>query len=351
MSFSRHIRLLAEPSEDMSAADMGGIQELFAAALDGGVPDLELGAMVAVLHARPPSVVHIAAAYRAMEGRVQHLRIPDSSFRPLIFASYNRTRKTANLLPWLALVLGRLGVPVIVHGNLGGRCGGSSAYLFRELGVLPGASVTAVEAALQAESVSFAPTGVLCPGLANLIALQDRLGLHTWLTRLAGLVDPFRGDGMRVLGISDWSLREIFEAVCEEDRLDAIVFESADDDAVVEPSSRPAIEAFVEGSRNLLFGPERSTLEWRVQLPHPGDVAASADWTRRALAGEVPLPHPVVNQLACCLFVSGYAADMNQAKAIAAMESGVLLAGECRAGECRAGETSSGARGGSDVVG
>jgi len=31
-----------------------------------------------------------------------------------------------------------------------------------------------------------------------------------------------------------------------------------------------------------------------------------------------------VNQLACCLYVSGYTDDMNQAKAIAAVEAGGL---------------------------
>ncbi len=54
-------------------------------------------------------------------------------------------------------------------------------------------------------------------------------------------------------------------------------------------------------------------------LPQPNDVVGTAAWTRTALAGDVPVPHPLINQLACCLFVCGYAADMSQAKAIAAV--------------------------------
>jgi hypothetical protein len=42
------------------------------------------------------------------------------------------------------------------------------------------------------------------------------------------------------------------------------------------------------------------------------------------MAGHVPIPHPLVNQLACCLYASGYTEDMNQAKAIAAVEAGGL---------------------------
>jgi anthranilate phosphoribosyltransferase len=41
---------------------------------------------------------------------------------------------------------------------------------------------------------------------------------------------------------------------------------------------------------------------------------------RRVLNGELPLPLPLANQLACCLYASGYADDFNQAKAIVALD-------------------------------
>jgi anthranilate phosphoribosyltransferase len=333
MNFSKYIRLLVNQGADIDPADEAGMQDLFAAMLDGGVPDFVLGAIVVALHKQEPPVAHATAGYRAVADRVLHVRAPDSPFRPLVFASYNSARQTANLLPWLALVLRRLGIPVLVHGSLGGAYGGASAYLFRELGVMPSATVTAIEAALDADGLAFVPGGALCPGLANLGALQSRLGLQSWLNKLAALIDPFRGHGVRIAGVADEQLREVFEAVCYEEQLDALIFESADDDAFVDPCRRPAMTAFTQGSPNTLFGPESIGLEWRVDLPEPRDVAATAQWTRRAIAGEVPLPHPLVNQLACCLFVSGFAADMNQAKAIAAMESGVLMAGEGRGRE------------------
>ncbi len=345
MNFSRYIKLLADPGNEVETADSAGFEKLFAAMLDGGVPDLELGAIFVALHARPPSVAHVAAAYRAVAARVQHLRVPESPFRPLVFASYNSTRQTVNLLPWLALVLKRLGVPVLVHGNLGGAYGDSSACLFRELGVMPNATPAATQTALERDGLAFVPTGVLCPGLANLIALQAGLGLRNWGYKLPALIDPFHGKGMRVVGIAERQLREIFEAVCYEERLDAVVFEGADDDAFVDPSSRPAIVAYAGGSRSALFEPESTSLAWRVDLPEPRDVAASAQWTRRAIAGEILLPHPLLNQLACCLCASRYAADMNQAKAIAAMESGAFRAGEGRASEINGMHASPGASG------
>lgn len=330
MSFSRYVKSVIDPDDGPASSGTPCTQDVFAAVFDGGVPDLELGALVVALHHREPSVASVTGAYRAMAERTQQLRTPDAACRPLVFASYNMARQSPNLLPWLALVLRRLGIPVLVHGNLGGAGGATSAYLFRELGVMPSATVTQIQAALDTERLAFVPAGVLCPGLANLTALQSRLGLHDWVYKLAALLDPFRGDGVRIVGAADARLRDILEAVCSEEALDALVFEGADDDAFVTPSHRPALTAFRQGVREVLFEPESSGMQWRVDLPNPLDVAATASWTRRALAGEVPLPHPLVNQLACGLYVSGYAADMNQAKAIAAMESGVLLAGEVR---------------------
>jgi hypothetical protein len=36
-------------------------------------------------------------------------------------------------------------------------------------------------------------------------------------------------------------------------------------------------------------------------LPATIDAPTTAAWTSAALAGEVPIPDPIVNELACCL--------------------------------------------------
>jgi anthranilate phosphoribosyltransferase len=48
---------------------------------------------------------------------------------------------------------------------------------------------------------------------------------------------------------------------------------------------------------------------------------STACWIRKVLDGRVPLPQPIANQMAACLFACGYAEDFNQAKAIVAVES------------------------------
>ena len=56
------------------------------------------------------------------------------------------------------------------------------------------------------------------------------------------------------------------------------------------------------------------------------DARSTAAWTRAVLHGHSPMPLPLVNQVACCLYGAGYTVDMNQAKAIAAVQTGSLLA-------------------------
>ena len=75
-----------------------------------------------------------------------------------------------------------------------------------------------------------------------------------------------------------------------------------------------------------MFEAETPALKKIATLPDSTNAAATADWIRRALAGETPVPLPIVNQLATCLFAAGYTTDMNQAKAIVAVETGSLAA-------------------------
>jgi anthranilate phosphoribosyltransferase len=85
---------------------------------------------------------------------------------------------------------------------------------------------------------------------------------------------------------------------------------------------------FRQGVETVLF--EEEAAPARVVVGHSPAVGASAtaSWIREALEGRIPLPHPLVNQLACCLFASGYTDDMNQAKAIAAVEARGLTSPE-----------------------
>jgi anthranilate phosphoribosyltransferase len=79
-------------------------------------------------------------------------------------------------------------------------------------------------------------------------------------------------------------------------------------------------------AEEILFEAEACSVRCASNIPRGNDARSTAEWTRSVLRGEIPMPLPLVNQIACCLYGAGYTVDMNQAKAIAAVQTGSLLA-------------------------
>jgi anthranilate phosphoribosyltransferase len=276
MSVARYIRELTDGSDGTHALTEEDAHDLFAAMLDGGVPDLELGACLMALRIKAGSAAELLGFYRAASERLYTLRPPATSLRPLIFATYNGARHEPNLLPLLVLLLRRIGIPVLLHGTLEGNGRVASVYILRELGVLPSASLANAQKSLDDELLAFVPTAVAA------------------------------------------------EAFFAATGFDALLLRSTEGEPFANPRQRPKIQLFRHGEANVLFEGELAPAKHVPSEPASVEAAATALWIAQALAGQVPVPHPLVNQLACCLFASGYTEDMNQAKAIAAVEAGGL---------------------------
>jgi len=294
---------------------------LFGAMLDGGVAELELGAALIALRTKPESSAELLGFQRALRDRAYTLAAPVASTRPVVLPAYGGARTAPNLLPLLGLLLCRMGVPVVFHGTLEGGGRVASVYILRELGVLPSATLQQARAALQAHRIAFVPTAVLCPGLATLLALRNRLGVRNSAHLVAKLLDPFAGESAIVAGASVVSQLERIGEVLGAIGARALLLASTQGEPFANPSRRPRIEQFDRGVRQVLFEEEVGPID-PVGLPASIDARATADWIRLALAGQVPIPHPLVNQLACCLVACDYTDDIHQAKAIAAVEAG-----------------------------
>lgn len=288
--------------------------------LDGGVPDLELGALLVALRARPPALQEWAGYHQALGERTHRLAAPETGLRPLVMGSQSGTLDEPNLLPLLALLLARFGIPVLIHGSLHGEGRVLCAHVFRALDILPCATLAQAQKALDQERLAFVPTGLLAPGVAGLLVLRARLGAGNIGHVLARMIDPFPGQGCRVVGISAArmdDMRELLRAI----RAEALLLADTEGDAFANPRRRPRIEHLRDGEARVLFEAEAGSQRGLPGLPAANDAVSVAAWTRQALAGEVPLPMPILNQLACCLYASGYTEDMNQAKAIVAVKS------------------------------
>jgi anthranilate phosphoribosyltransferase len=334
VTFVQYAKQIIDPSGASLTEDQA--YELFSAMLDSGVPDLELGAMLAALHLRGESVAELLGFHRAMTERLYGLQRPDTSILPLVIPAYGGALDEPNLLALLGLLLRRLGVPVLFHGTLEGSGRVATVYILREFGILPSATLTQAQATLDEDLIAFVPTAALCPGLAGLLALRSRLGVRTSAHVLAKLIDPFAGEAVVMAGSSNAAQLEQLAGFFTAAGGSALLLASTQGEPYAHPRRRPRMEHFSPGERAVLFEEEAGPVKPVPGLPPSIDAHTTAVWIRQALSGGTPIPHPLVNQIACCLYVCGYTEDMNQAKAIAAVEAGSLApAGRRRASHAR----------------
>jgi anthranilate phosphoribosyltransferase len=326
MSFAHYLKAVICGDAGSGALTEHDAQLLFGAMLDGGVPELELGALLAALQMKPALLTERAGFAAALNERLFRLTPPRAKALPVVLPSYGGARDQPNLLPLLALLLHRFGVPVLVHGMLNGDRSVASAYVFRELGVMPCAGLAQVQEVLAGGGIAFVPTAVIAPGLAELLALRGRLGVRSVAHSIAPLLDPFEGESLRVVGVEGEAALDLTRDFLRASGAHALLLLGAHGEPYADPLSRPRIEHLFEGVAHTLFEAESASMKKIANLPDSVNAAATAAWIRRALAGETPVPLPIVNQLATCLFAAGYTTDMNQAKAIVAVETGSLAA-------------------------
>src|SRR6185436_8468701 len=148
------------------------------------------------------SPAELLGFHRAVVERLYSLKAPESRARPLVIPAYGGARSEHNLLPLLGLLLRRLGIPVLFHGTLEGSGSVACVYILRELGIMPSATLVQAERGLDEELLAFIPVAALCPGLANLLALRNRLGVRNSAHTLAKLIEPFEGHGVLIASAS-----------------------------------------------------------------------------------------------------------------------------------------------------
>ncbi len=326
MSFAHYIKEIGRGEGSTGNLSEYDAHQLFGAILDGGVPELELGAILIALRVKSETLPELLGFSSAVSERLFRLRAPGGKAKPVVLPTYNGARQQPNLLPLLALLLQRFGVPVLIHGPLNGSGRIATVYILRELGVMPCASLAQAQEALDNEGIAFVPTAVLAPGLADLLSLRARLGVRSSAHSLAKLIDPFYSESLRIVSVSHPPYLELMREFLLATGAHALLLRSTEGESFANPTRRPRLEYFRDAGAQVLFEAETGPVKSIPGLPAAIDAATTAAWIKGTLVGETPVPLPIVNQLACCLYGSGYTSDMNQAKAIVAVETGSLAA-------------------------
>lgn len=327
MSYAHYIKEIGRGAQGARNLALDDARQLYAAMLDGGVPDLELGAIILGLRVKGESFDEMLGFLSAIDERTDLLDMPHGRARPVVLPTYNGARKEANLTPLLAMLLQRFGVPVLVHGLLEGFGRVTSGLIFRELGIMPLASTAQAQAALAANGLAFLPLPALCPGIHNLLGLRSRMGVRNSAHSLVKLLNPFNGDAVLVAPATHPDFIELMRNILVNRGNRGLLLRGTEGEPFANPKRRPRLEYVHEGVVDVLFEAEHESLRALPNLPDAADAVSTAKWIRRVLDKQIPLPKPIANQLACCLFASGYAEDFNQAKAIVAVEATGLSTG------------------------
>jgi len=313
MSYATLIRQI-EAGEGLGFVEA---RALGAAMLDGGVPELETAAFLVAFNQHDPGLDAWLGLHAALAERLPDFVAPSGPFRTVVLPTYHGVRTHPHLTPLLALLLKSFGIPVLIHGVLEGGGGTAAAYVLRELGVMPCSSTTQVNAALLDEGIAFAPVALLSPGLAALLALRARLGIDGWVTRLAMLADVLGEHSVRVTPVASGAelapTREVLEALGGH----ALLLQGCEGEAFADPLQRPEMVLVQDGQGQAVYEAQ-STPSELANLPEM-DARATGAWIAQVMRDHLPLPLPIRNQLAVCLYAAGYTEDLNQARAITAI--------------------------------
>jgi anthranilate phosphoribosyltransferase len=291
---------------------------LYGAMLDGLVPELELGALLVAFRIKGESTAEMLGFYRAMQSRLPRLLPPAGGPLPVVLPSYNGARRQGNLTPLLALLLQKTGVPVLVHGVRMDPKRVTSMEVFARLGVPAAGSMADVQARLDAGEVAFVPIDVLSPGLDDLLQLRWRLGVRNSTHTLVKLADPFDNHSLRLVSVSHPEYVERMAAFFRDTNACALLLRGTEGEVYANPKRCPRMDWFEAGQQQVLAEAEAGVVPSVPQMPETMDATVTADWIRRALAGEVPVPRPILTQVACCLVAARAVPDMAAALDLAA---------------------------------
>ena len=116
MDYRKIIKEVGRGKNHARDLDHETARALYTHMLNGDVPDLEVGGILIALRIKGEGEAEMRGFYEAMQAQTLRLNAPVAKPMPIVIPSYNGARKQANLTPLLAILLHKLGFPVVVHG-------------------------------------------------------------------------------------------------------------------------------------------------------------------------------------------------------------------------------------------
>ncbi|GAB2936785.1 DNA-binding protein YbiB [Hafnia psychrotolerans] len=315
MDYTRFIKEVGRGKNHARDLDREQALALYRDMLAGAVPDLQLGALLIALRIKGESEEEMLGFYQAMEEQVMRLQTPAEGPMPVVIPTYNGARKQANLTPLLAMLLSKLGLPVLVHGVDEDPTRITSAEILRALGV--GAAHNQEQAQQQLDAGRlpvFVPISVLCAPIDKQLALRWKMGVRNSSHTLAKLITPFAGQAsLRLSSVSHPEYIQKVSSFFSQVDGRALLSQGTEGEVYANPLRSPPVYLIANGAQEILIEKQEFA---NVELPVSKEVAATVAFTQECLNGQRAIPQAISNQLVCCLVATGISGDMAEARMI-----------------------------------
>ncbi|HFZ8993608.1 TPA: DNA-binding protein YbiB [Citrobacter freundii] len=320
MDYRKIIKEIGRGKNHARDLDQETARGLYSHMLNGEVPDLEMGGVLIALRIKGEGEAEMRGFYEAVQNHTIRLTPPATKPMPIVIPSYNGARKQANLTPLLAILLHKLGFPVVVHGVSEDPTRVLTETIFELLGVTPTHHAGQAQAKLEGHQPVYIPVGALCPPLENQLAMRWRMGVRNSAHTLAKLVTPFAEDA--ALRLSSVSHPEYISRVAKffsDTGGRALLMPGTEGEVYASPQRCPAISLVDSVGVRVLFERQNESASEPVSLPEAKDPQTTARWIERCLAGSEPVPASLKIQMACCLVAT---------KEVATVEEGLARVNE-----------------------
>ena len=265
--------------------------DLFGQVLDGTVTDLEIGAFCLAMRVKGETTQEMAGFLDATHARLHQL--PASDRPVVVLPSYNGARKLPVLTPLLALLLAREGLPVLVHGAATESSRVLASNVLNALDIPP---QTAIKKIANGE-VAVVETALLHPGLQRLLDVRRVVGLRNAGHSVVKLMQPVDGPAVVVGSYTHPAFGTVMTELFALLGQTALLSRGLEGEVVCDPRRTPQLDGFVRGTQLELQAQEPGTASDVPGLPQDITIEATADYTRRVLAGALPVPASIATQV------------------------------------------------------
>jgi len=203
MDYRKIIKEVGRGKNHARDLDFDTARALYTHMLNGEVPELEMGGILIALRIKGEGEAEMLGFYDAMQQQTMRLTPPVAKPMPIVIPSYNGARKQANLTPLLAILLHKLGFPVVVHGVSEDPTRVVTETIFALLGIEATHLAGQAQAKLDGHHPVYIPISALCPPLEKQLAMRWRMGVRNSAHTLAKLATPFAEDAaLRLSSVS-----------------------------------------------------------------------------------------------------------------------------------------------------